>query len=257
MSEENNVQQPTETVEAAKTETKKANPIAVREGALAPQDSAELGGTLTQIANGGGFPERFDTKEKRMAAYSMAQSLMGQQWQLALNHIAIIKGQMCIYGELPGTLAERTGEVEEKHTYLISRDYRKICTENENLNAEIYASVTKIKRKGRAAKEFTYSLDEAIAAGQYPAKKRDGSPSPDSPWNRFTKIMLMRKSQTLALKFEFPEAFGGVPIAEYDFDELPEMTDVTPKKDRASELNGRFKQKTVEVVDATHSNSSH
>lgn len=225
-----------------------AKPMSVDSGSVVAKDAVQLGAFLTQIHKGGGFPERFDSREKRLAAYNLAHSLMGEQWQLALNHIAIIKGQMCIYGEFPGTLAERTGEVMEKEVYLLDSDYQRICVKNKNLNAPPFAAVCNIKRSNRVKKEFIYTLEDAEKAGQYPAMKYDKKTSKrvtndDSPWMKFTKIMLMRKAMALAIKFEFPDALVGVPIAEYDFDELPEARDVTPKQNdstKADLLNSNF-----------------
>lgn len=197
-------------------------PISVVEGSLVPQDSSELNRTLANIAAGGGFPERFDTPQKRIAAYNLAHSLMGGKWQLALNHMANIKGQLSIYGELPGALAEQTKEVVEKHVYRIDAEMKKICIENGNLDADPYAGVCIIQRKGREKKEFTYTIEEAKKGGQYPATRRDGSINKDSPWMKWTGLMLMRKAMALAVKFEFPDAVMGVPIAEYDFDEMPD-----------------------------------
>lgn len=206
-------------------------PVEVVSGALVPKDSSELNRTLANIAQGGGFPDRFDTPQKRIAAYNLAQSLMGGKWQLALNNMANIKGQLSIYGELPGALAEQTGEVVEKEVYRINRDGLKISTENKNLDDEVYAGVCVIQRKGRGRKEFTYTIEEAKHAGQYPAKKRDGQINNDSPWMKWTGLMLMRKAMALAVKFEFPDAVMGVPIAEHDFHEAPDlMKDVTESR---------------------------
>ncbi len=238
---------PVDQTTEVKVEKKTAAPVVVEAGALVPTNALELGAILTQISTGGGFPTRFDSKEKRMAAYNLAHSLMRDQWQLALNHIAIIKGQMCIYGELPGTLAERTGEVQEKEVYTLNAEYKRISVENKNLNDTPFAAVCKIQRKGRAMKEFTYSLQEAKNAGQYPPTKRDGSLNADSPWEKFFKVMLMRKAMGLAIKFEFPDALVGVPIAEYDYDEAPDLIDVTPTVDKAELLNNKFNPKPQPV----------
>lgn len=232
-------------IEGQRQEQPKVEPVKVERGLLMPTNSAELSRTLQNIASGGGFPARFDTPQKRLAAYTLGRSLMGDRWQLAMNNIAEIKGQLSIYGELPGALAEQTKEVEEKHVYVIDPDYRKICVENKNLDAPLYAGVCDIKRKGRERKQFTYTLDEARHAGQYPAKKRDGSVNEDSPWMKFTKIMLMRKAMAMAINFEFPDAKAGVPIAEYDFDVLPER-DVSPKNNIAEEINNAYLEKEAE-----------
>ena len=63
----------------------------------------------------------------------------------------------------------------------------------------------------------------------------------NSPWLKFKKIMLMRKAQAIGVKFEFPESFVGISIAEYDFDSAPDVLpikDVTPKNetDKFNEL---------------------
>lgn len=222
-------------------------PISLDESrALAPVDSQELRRVIAYVNDGGGFPARFDTEAKRIAAYNMANSLMGSKWQLAINNIANIKGQLSIYGELPGALAEQTKEVAEKRCYVIDPNYKEISVENKNLEAPLYSGVCEIQRKGRAKKTYHYTIEEAKNAGQYPATKKDGSPSPDSPWNKFTRIMLMRKAMAIAIKMEFADAMVGVPVAEYDFDEMPDkvaVRDVTPgRDDRTSELNNRFKR---------------
>lgn len=233
-----------EAVEAPKTETQAPTPIALNEaGALVPRDAGELARTLKAIADGGGFPARFDTREKRMAAYNLANALMGSRWQLALNNIANIKGQLSIYGELPGALAEQTKEVVMKNVFALDKEKKKICMANDNLGANAWAGICQIQRKGRQMNEFSYTMDEAIAAGQYPAKRKDGSINNDSPWMKFTKVMLMRKAMAMAINFEFPDAKVGVPVAEYDYDEMPDLIkDVTPARTsgRAEDLNSRF-----------------
>lgn len=249
-------QEQSETQEKQKTEPKEAKTaaptaIVVETTGLTPKTSSELIRVVTQIAKGGGFPTIFKTLEQQVAAYNLASSLMGKQWQLAINNMYFIKGKLAIFGELPGTIAERTGEVAEKEIWLLDRDYTRICLANKNLDAAPWASVTTIQRKGRVKKEFYYTLDEATAAGQYPAMKPEYEgdrktgrmvPNDDSPWNKHTKVMLMRKSMAMAIKFEFPEALVGVPIAEYDFDDAPDLKDVTPNasEDKADMLNKKF-----------------
>ncbi len=217
-------------------------PIPVEGGAIVPRDNSELQRTLENHAKGGGFPDCFDTREKRMAAYNLANALMGAEWQLALNHMAFIKGKLSIWGEFPGTLAQRTGELKSKDLFLIDKDYNVISFANKNLQNEVWGAICRLHRKGHEKPvEFFYTLDEAVKAGQYPPKKRDGSPNHDSPWLKHFKTMLLRKAQAAAVKFMFPEALVGVPIAEYDFDAAPDLVkDVTPKVDKASLLNNNF-----------------
>jgi len=223
----------------------KAALVSVERGILSPKNQLELGAVLSQISTGKGFPELFDTKEKRLAAYHLGASLMGDQWMLAVNNMYYMKGKLCIFGELPGTIAERTGEVAQKRCYLVNKDYQEICVKNKNLLDEPFAGVCDIQRKGRTPNSFFYTVEEAKKAGQLPAKKRDGSPNPDSPWEKHMKVMLMRKAMGQGVKFEFPEALVGVPIAE-DYDEAPDLIkDVTPV-DKAAQLNRAFSPQNVE-----------
>ncbi len=241
---------PTKPEEEAPTkETVKRAAIALNEKYLpAPKDNAELRGLIKTIALGGGFPAVFDTEEKRIAAYNLGRALTGDKWQLALNHMAFIEGKLGIYGEFPGALAEMTGEVQEKHVYVLDAEYKKICSENKNLDAAPFAGICIIQRKGREKKEFKFTLNDAKKIGKYPAVKRDGSPSPKSPWNIYTDIMLMRRAMQTAIKFEFPEAIMGVTLAEYDHgyapDLDPEIKDVTPQE-KAIALNAKFKTQRV------------
>ncbi len=216
---------------------------------LAPQDHHEMKAMIKAVSDGGGFPTRFKTMEAKVAAANLALALMGKKWQLALNNIADIKGQLTIYGELPGAIAEQTGQIETKRVFVIDQEYNEICTQNKNLNAAPFAGVCLIKRKGRPANEFTYTLADAERAGQYPAYKTDYQSkekilNPDSPWMKFTKIMLQRKAMNMAIKFEFPDAIVACPIAEHDFGIAPDLDstikDVTPRSNVAADMNKEF-----------------
>jgi hypothetical protein len=240
-------QGPEMNVEAKRAEARTAaKPIALDKNlVISPTNYAEFKALVTAVSDGGGFPARFKTLPAKIAAASLATSLMGKRWQLALNNIADIKGQLSIFGELPGSIAELTGQVKEKHVFVIDKDYKEICTENKNLHELPFAGVCKIQRDGRALKEFSYTLEEAKTGGQYPATKWDydnkrSIPNPDSPWMKFTKIMLMRKAMGMAIKFEFPDALVGCPIAEYDFDSAPDLDgtrDATPTQGLAEQMN--------------------
>lgn len=231
-----------------KPEVKESKAIVLDEhGQLLPTDHQQLKAILKTIAEGGGLPSRFDTLPKQIAAYNLARALMADRWQLAVNNIASIHGQMTIYGELPRTLAEETKEVSEFHVYVIDKNYKRICLENENLDEAPFAGVCEVQRGQRMKNQFTYTLKEAEKAGQYPPTRWDRKTdkrvvNEDSPWLKYTKVMLMRKAQALGVKFTFPEALAGAKIAEYDFDELPDyvpVKDVTPV-DKAKLVNEKF-----------------
>jgi hypothetical protein len=149
-----------------KEEKQEKKPIALNRNAMmAPQDNVELVRMLETIKAGGGFPARFDNPAKQVAAYNLARSLMGDRWQLALNNIAEIKGQMCIYGEIPRAIAELTKEVGEFKVYVIDGEYKEICPANMNLQNAPWAGICEVKRKGREKKVYSYTLQQIKMAG--------------------------------------------------------------------------------------------
>jgi len=236
-------------------EEPKSNAIALSDNQImAPKDHKELSAVIGFLGKGGAFPERFKTNEQKLAAYNLSKSLMGDTWQLALNHIAIIKGQMTIYGEFPRTLAERTGKVEKFKVYVVDKDYKEICVKNKNLDKEPFAGICDVKREGRDEESFSYTLEEAKVAGQYPPTKANWVngqnlgqiPNMDSPWMKALKVMLMRKAQALGVNFVFPEAKVGVLIAEYDFDIAP---DITPYREEKT-------QSAADVFNQTYGNEN-
>jgi hypothetical protein len=157
----------------------------------------------------------------------------------ALQKMFYYKGNITVYGTLFMAMAENHPNYGEKTEFWIDKDYKKICIENKNLGQE-WAAVVGVKRKDW--KEFTYThftLDEAKQAGLYPAMKWDSGKkveSPDSPWNKYTKDMLMWKARVRAYKSVYSESFEGLECYE-DVREVIESRDVTPQRDTAKLLN--------------------
>lgn len=202
---------------------KQSNLITVDRGLITPSNHSELIRVISQLAKGGAFPERFDTLEKQLAVYNMAYALMKDRWQIALPHLAYVKGVLCMFGEFPGALAELTNEVERKNLYCINKNYEKICPENKNIFDDPIAGVCELKRTGRTLNQYYFSIKDAETANLFPAKKRDGSIAYESPWMKYTKTMLMRKALGQGIKFEFPDAILGTPLAEYDYNSAPDL----------------------------------
>ncbi len=210
---------------------------------MVPGDSKELSYYLQKIGIGGGFPAIFDTNEKKLAAYNLARALLGDRWQLALNHMAFIEGKLCIYGELPGDAVVRTGQLKNKKVWLIDKDYKEISVANKNLEVEPWGAVMEITRLGHDKNTFHFTIEDARKLGKYP------EPNKNKPWAKAIGTMLLRRVQSFGYKFTFPEAFVGVPIAEYDFDVAPDLEnirDVGPAM--ADKLNSKFRDSSIDIT---------
>ncbi len=208
---------------------------------MVPGDSKELRYYLQKIGSGGGFPSIFDSDEKKLAAYNLARALLGDRWQLALNHMAFIEGKLSIYGELPGDAVMRTGQLQNKKVWLIDKDYKEISVANKNLDIEPWGAVMEIQRRGHDKNTFHFTVEDARKLGKYPEANKG------KPWAKAIGTMLLRRVQSFGYKFTFPEAFVGVPIAEYDFDVAPDLENL--KEVGPGAAAAKFNAKFSNIVD--------
>lgn len=197
---------------------------------LVARDNSELIRMIRTFMKGVAFPKTLDTEEKIIAAWQVAASLKIPP-MVAMQNMAVINGSVAIWGQLPKALAEATGEMEDFRQFFIDKEYNEISVKNKNLNAEIWAAVVQIKRKGRSTNEYFFSVDEAKTAGLL---------NKSGPWREHRKVMLARRTIGMAVKFEFPDALMGVAIAEYDLHEAPDLKDVTPRAPKESNAASQF-----------------
>lgn len=210
-----------EKTEAQPTARKAAPPVEVNdEGKFAPTTIEGQYRIAKYYSTSGMVPKAFDTAEKVMVGMQFAREL-GLEPLTGLRNIAVVHGQPSLWGELPLKLAYQTRELKHLEEFVIDKDYRKICLENKNLTATPWAGVCRIQRGTLPMVEATFTMDEAGDAGLL---------GRNNPWKTYPKIMLMRRARSQALKIAFPDAIGGAPIAEYDFNYVPtsdEPRDVT------------------------------
>jgi hypothetical protein len=205
-------------------------------GRIVVADNVQLLRYCKALIEGSGVPERFDNPAKLFAALMYVRDL--KLPDTAIRQVASVHGSMCLFGDLPLALAQRTGEMVHFKEQWFDANYNVICFENKNLDVEVYGAVCFMKRKGHSdeVQSFAFTMKDAKEKGLYPAMKwgkvkGEKVPNPDAPWAKWTAIMLRYKARSIALKSLFADAISGAAIAEYDFDELPEMKDVTPREE--------------------------
>lgn len=213
------------------------------------------------MVKSGMVPSRFDSYQKLFGAIMYVRDLGLPD--TSIRQVANIEGTPSLFGDLPLALVKRSGLLESFREDYYDKAYNLISFENKNLHEQVYASVTFVKRKDVPEKSYAFTLDDAKTAGLYPATKRDGTPSPYSPWNKYTKIMMRYKSRSIALKNEFPDILNGIGIAEYDHEALPEK-DVTPiltkievQKDIESKFEDELEQLKKEHYANTNAQNTH
>lgn len=182
-------------------------------------------------------PKWFDKPQKLFGALMFVRSLGLPD--TSIRQTAVIHGVPSMFGDLPLALCQMSNDLNYFKEQWFDKDYNVICFENKNLHADVYGAVCFIARADNDVQSFSFTLEDAGKAGLWPAKKADGSASPNSPWSKYTKIMLRYKARSIGLKSLFADKLSGSAIMEYDYDQNDpnEIKDVTPEKELANELN--------------------
>lgn len=197
--------------------------------ALIARDNSELSRMIRVFMGGMAFPATLDTEPKIIAAWQVAASLKLPP-MVAIQNMAVIHGTVAIWGQLPKALAEQTGQMEEFKLILFDGAQKVINLENKNLGEDVWGAVTQMRRSKRSLNEYYFTEVEAKKAGLLNKK---------GPWTDYRKIMYARRTMGHACKFEFPDALMGVPVAEYDFHEAPDLSkisNVTPRVEQANQF---------------------
>lgn len=221
---------PTEPAQAATDAKKKAPPaagnaIAIREGesALAPADHVQLLAVIDRMIEAKAVPKHLENRLQVLAAWNFAAQLKLPP-QPSLRNVAVIEGVPSLFGDLPLSLAQAHKDFVFYREYLIDAAYTEISIDNKNLDAELFAGVVEIQRKGmKRPEKYAFTVKDAERAGLNKKLTRNGNPT---VWGKYPQVMFIRRARAMALKAHFADALCGAGIAEYDFHHAPDLSDV-------------------------------
>ncbi len=214
-------QEPTEPADPKKNnEAPRTIAVDQKSQLIVARDNSELYRMVQTFMKGKAFPKSIDTVEKALAAWQVAASL-NLPPIIVMQNLMIVHGNISMWGQLPKALAERTGELKEFKLTLFDANQKVISLENKNLGEDVWGASVQIKRGDRSTNEYSFTEVDA---------KKAGLLDKAGPWKQYKKIMYARRAVGNAIKFEFPDALMGVPIAEYDFNMAPDLKDVTPSQ---------------------------
>lgn len=187
--------------------------------------------------------DTFKTPQQVVIGMQYAIS-MGLKPVLALKQMYVIKGRPCLYGDAPLALCMR--EVKDIEEFFLDKEQKRICVENKNLNAPVWAAVTRVWRKEQAlVQEDSFSLEDLARAGI-----DKGSNGKKDTWAKYERNMMRYKARSMALKVKFTDFLSGIGIAEYDEDFSPETPEIAGSGNSlADEMNGALdaEKNTFEV----------
>jgi hypothetical protein len=154
--------------------------------------------------------DTFKNPQQVVIAIQNCKSL-GIDPMVGLKMMYVVHGKPAIFGDLPLSLIQSTGQLEEIEEFWVDDDGNKISVENKNLKAIPYAAICRIKRKGDPiVQEDYFTLDDMKLA-------QIKSPT----WNRYQRTMMRYRARTQAIKSKFADILNGIEIAEYSSNDLP------------------------------------
>jgi hypothetical protein len=162
---------------------------------------------------GGAFPKWVKSAVQALAVSQFCRSL-GLDPMVGIQHVCEINGRLSLWGEGPLAAVRASGKLEFIQEIFVDKDYKTICLENKNLDAEIFAAVCRVQRidSDLVVERFFTAEDEKTAMKGLPAV-----------WKGYRRIMYKRKARAEALKDEFGDILGGAGIAEYDYHTAPDI----------------------------------
>lgn len=183
----------------------------------------------------GMLPKSYTQPSQVVTAMQMAAEVGLSPGISTLRRTANINGTPSFYGELPLGICLKTGEITEMVAFHFDAKKKKICFDNDNIGEIPEGFFCRITRKGGITYEETYTRTQAKAAGL------------GNVWNKHPEDMLKWRTTGKVIKFLFPDVLGGISIAEYDHNTIPDFEDTSPQADLGQESSADSIQ--VEIPD--------
>lgn len=148
---------------------------------------------------------------------------------MALSGMYSVNGRLRAHSELPVGLIYRSGLLEEYDEYVIDAEYNRISLENKNLDAEPFAGICTMTRKGLGSRTEFFTVEDARTAGLLNNPKRE-------TYRKYLRRMLISKARMHCGQYLFADIVCGVNDHEVS------SRDVTDSEKK--ELNNAFRELT-------------
>lgn len=136
----------------------------------------------------------------------------------AMNEIGYVKGKLGAFGSLYTALAQKHPLFGETVVIYVDEQMNEICLANKNLNAEVWACVIRVKKKGDELwHEYYFTKYEAKTAGLLS----------NNTYQKYLKSMLYHRAKKRAYDTEYASALNGVESMELLIQER-DIKDVSP-----------------------------
>jgi hypothetical protein len=160
------------------------------------------------------IPAAFRTPEQVLVALLRALELKLPPLQ-AIEGMTIINNKVGLMGDLALSMVEASGLLEKKRVKYTGEGDSLMCT------------VT-LQRRGREAQSYSFSVEEARAAGIFERS---------APWRSYPKRMTYYRALGFGLRDEFSDILKGIKTVEelQDYPDAPQSPDIRPIEKKKAE----------------------
>lgn len=207
-------------------------------GALRPMSFDEIWRLASCYAKAGLLPKAYDTPEKVVVAMQFCAEFR-LPFVIAVRQIAVINGSPSMWGDLPLSVVQQSGQLQDIQEYYLDADGKPIA--DDDLRTPVFAArcVTHRLRPdgGVRTRTTTFSMADAKLAGL----------ASGAVWAKYPKRMLQMRTRGHNLKDNFADVLNGASIAEYDHGVQPDSGDhaIEVGGGAADQLNQRYVENRV------------
>jgi hypothetical protein len=218
-------------------EPPKPKPISFDEhGLMSGSDAAEELRIARWLLSTGACPPTYRTAEQVVLGIQLVKSF-GLNVMASLRYTAYINDILCMWGDLPLSIVERSGNLEWIKEYRVVKgpDGKPVQQSHEDATMfePVAGSVCIVKHKEKPEPRAAfYTVEKATAAGLLPGH-------PKSAWGKHPDRMLQLRARAMALRDSFSGELLGAAIKEYDVDGIDDRK-ALEQPAVAKEINALF-----------------
>ena len=196
------------------------------------------------------LPDTLRTASDAFIALQACNALGAKSFKECLGYIskmAVVKGNLYLWGELPLTIVINSGELEDIKEFFVDKDYKEISLENKNLNALPEACIVEITRKGQKMRRFFVSKTDLEISG---VKIDDKGKGEGFTWSKYPKAMWIYRARRIALRAVFPDKLQNFSVAstEKEFQDKEDRPPQAPKLQKVERVEEPSKVEQIKEV---------
>lgn len=192
--------------------------------ALQPTTMGEAMQFSEMLAKSSLVPKQFQGKSGDILVAMQMGAELGLSPMQAVQNIAVINGRPSVWGDALLAVVQGRSDFEDIDE-----------TNNGSKDAESWAAICIIKRKGRSPVQRSFSVADAKRAGLW---------GKQGPWTQYPKRMMQMRARGFALRDAYADALRGIWMAE----EAQDVPVIREEAVRPKQIEAKTKSERVSAM---------